>query len=199
MGYGFMGYSMSIRWIENGLAQPSAADNEAMFKSFVPRMKQHNKKVAKQLGLTPSDVEAVLRDICFGTVDAGRSGAAYFYVFKGIVLWMGRPLPNGALHPARRKLADELDSLLEEAGVPAATFRLSRFLGSTLPLALPPPEDFPLAGFMTEAETVAANTALAACTLPARASVDAREAFDDVRAWARMAAEEKKGIVAFYH
>lgn len=162
-----------------------------MFATLLPRVTNHLKEVANTFGFSLDEARAVLRDICFGAYETGRPGAAYYHVFEGVVALVGRRLPSSALEPMSPSSVAALDDQLGLLG--ASVVSLQTFLGHSLPIELPAPHDLPRAGFATEESVAHAHEVFASVEVRDDATVA------ELREWFRIAAEHRRGIVAFYY
>jgi hypothetical protein len=187
---GLTGWAVDIEWIRRSLAQPSETENRAIYATLLPRVTNHLKEVAGTFGLGLDEARGLLHDICLGKYGTGRSAAAYYHVFEGIVALIGRRLPNAAFQPMSRASAAALDD--ELATIRAVGVTVRQFLGHSLPVGLPSPVDLPRAGFVTEE--------MVSQVYDAFASVTIRDpTITELRDWFRIAAEHRRGIVAFYY
>lgn len=140
----------------------------------------------------PNTYEA-LRQIIDGTVPQDARGSIYPYAFKLLVEHFGRFLDNGAVYPWSSPDFAPVNSALKQMGVP---FELDDLHGSRLPVTLPPPDDFPLTGWVDEAEVKKVAAAFEAAKTP---TGETAAIIDCVRGWFRDAAAQGRGLVSYYH
>lgn len=143
----------------------------------------------------PSTYEA-LRQILDGSVPKNvPNGAIYRYAFKLLVEHFGRFLSNGPVYPWSSPDFGPVNALFAAQNVP---FALDRFYGTSLPIALPYPDDFPLTGWL-DAPAVKAIDAAFTAAGATFADDETGEIAACVRGWFREAAAAGRGLVSYYH
>lgn len=189
MGYGFMVWAVDT----DRLKQAAGSKDEKLRRMIGGRFKRDLARL-DDLFSEPTAYEA-LKQIIDGTVPDGARGAAYAYAFKLLVEHFGSFLDNSAVYPWNSEDIKPIDGALAAMGVP---FKLNSFYGFSLPVELPYPDDFPMAGWVDAAKVKAANEAFGKAP---KVEMDAQtsDVVACVRGWFRDAAAKGRGLVSFYH
>jgi hypothetical protein len=138
-----------------------------------------------------------LRQVIMGEPLDPRSGSTYHYACKLICEHFGKFMPNAPLLPIHLEFIDEVDDALKEMGVFDA-ISLSKLAYRGLPADLPPPDDFPMTGYMTSDEVRVASEKLDAATYGGDHG-DIAEAIDCIRDMLRVVSSKGHGIASFVH
>jgi hypothetical protein len=193
VGYGFMVWSVDT----NKLRQAAGSKDEKLRRMIGGRFKRDLASLDELFEHSiasggPNTYEA-LRQIIDGTVPDGARGGIYFYAFKLLVEHFGRFLDNGAVYPWSSPDFAPVNAVLKKLGVP---FELDSLHGSSLPVKLPYPDDFPLTGWVDEAEVKKVAAAFEGAKTPKGEEAAIVEC---VRGWFRDAAAQGRGLVSYYH
>ncbi|MCY1018325.1 DUF7691 family protein [Pyxidicoccus sp. MSG2] len=193
MGYGFMVWAVDT----NKLRQAAGSKDEKLRRMIGGRFKRDLASLDELFEHTfssggPNTYEA-LRQIIDGTVPDGARGGIYFYAFKLLVEHFGRFLDNGAVYPWNRPDFAPVNAVLKKMGVP---FEVDSLYGVSLPVKLPYPDDFPLAGWVDEATVKKVAAAFEGAKTPKGEEAGIVEC---VRGWFRDAAAQGRGLVSYYH
>lgn len=137
----------------------------------------------------------VLRQLIDGTVPKGARGAIYAYAFKLLVEHFGRPLDNSAVYPWSSPDFGPVNAALEKMGVP---FKMDELHGSSLPVKLPLPDDFPLTGWVDAAEVKKVAAAFEGAEYAGK-DEETRRIVETLRGWFREASAKGLGLVSYYH
>ena len=196
MGYGFMVWAVDT----SKLQQVAGSKDEKLCRMIGGRFKHDvaglDDLFSHQIASGKPDTRTALRQIVDGTVPPDVSnGAVYFYAFKLLVQHFGRPLDNSAVYPWSSPDFAPLDAAFVTMGVP---LKLGRLYGSSLPVKLPSPDDFPLTGWIDAAEVKAIDTAFGKAK-PVKLEGDAAEILPCVRGWFGDATKLGRGLVSYYH
>jgi hypothetical protein len=193
VGYGFMVWAVDT----NKLRQAAGSKDEKLRRMIGGRFKRDLARLDELFEDSiasggPNTYEA-LRQIIDGTVPEGARGGIYFYAFKLLVEHFGRFLDNGAVYPWSSPDFAPVNAVLKKMGVP---FEVGSLHGSSLPVKLPYPDDFPLTGWVDEAEVKKVAAAFEGAKTPKGEEAAIVEC---VRGWFRDAAAQGRGLVSYYH
>jgi hypothetical protein len=190
MSYGFMAWAVDTEFLAELCGSESDECLKLLLKGARRDCKSNDDSFADEIADgAPKTVEA-LRQIIAGTVDKrSPHGALYHYAFKIMVDHFGRTLDNSAVHPWSPDF-HAFDARLKQRRIPLS---LVTFMKG-LPIALPPPDDFPMCGWVDAATTKKIDAAFAKANL-----AGADEQTLCIRGWFREAAAAKLGIVTFYN
>jgi hypothetical protein len=193
VGYGFMVWAVDT----NKLRQAAGSKDEKLRRMIGGRFKRDLARLDELFEDSiasggPNTYEA-LRQIIDGTVPDGTRGGIYFYAFKLLVEHFGRFLDNGAVYPWSSPDFAPVNAVLKKMGVP---FEVGSLHGSSLPVKLPYPDDFPLTGWVDEAEVKKVAAAFEGAKTPKGEEAAIVEC---VRGWFRDAAAQGRGLVSYYH
>jgi hypothetical protein len=193
MGYGFMVWAVDT----DKLKHAAGSKDEKLRRMIGGRFKRNLASLDELFEGTgaPSAYEA-LKQIVDGTVpDDVSNGAVYRYAFKLLVEHFGRPLSNGPVCPWNSPDFGPVNAVFAAMNVP---FKLDRLYGTSLPIKLPYPDDFPMSGWVDAEEAKAIDAAFTAAGAP-NGSDEAGEIAACVRGWFREAATSGRGLVSYYH
>jgi len=147
-------------------------------------------------GRCPHAAEA-LDDIMKGAIPSVGFGPMYAYVCETIVEYWGDALPGNSFAPSGTRLPDEVDAALAAMGV--ASFRVSALTSGTLPIAIPPCDDFPGFGHMTNRQCRDAWGELQRVRYGGN-DPTVSAAIEDIRGWLRTVTRRKStGLIGFFH
>lgn len=144
---------------------------------------------------SPNTYEA-LRQIIDGAIPEKASGGVYAYAFRLVVQHFGKPLPNAPFMPWSSPDFAPAHAALDAMGVP---LELDRFYSFELPVRLPYPDDFPCAGYVSNAETKSIHEAFAGAKKVAVDDAQTAEVVSCAEGWFRTAASMQRGLVGYYH
>ncbi|QSQ21542.1 hypothetical protein JY651_41235 [Pyxidicoccus parkwayensis] len=190
MSYGFMVWAVDT----NKLKQAAGSKDEKLRRMIGGRFKRDLARLDELFEGSggPNTYEA-LRQIIDGTVPPDARGAIYSYAFKLLVEHFGRFLDNAAVYPWSSPDFAPVNAALKQMEVP---FELDDLHGSRLPIQLPSPDDFPLTGWVGEAEVKKISAAFERAKSP---QGETGAIIDCVRGWFRDAAAQDRGLVSYYH
>jgi hypothetical protein len=143
-------------------------------------------------GLTLKDA---LKQIVDGDIPPNATGSVYYYAFKLLVQHFGKFQDNGLVYPWDSEASGPVDAELTRMGVP---FQFAKFSGTSLPVKVPYPDDFPMTGWVSNDEVKVIDEAFTKAT-SAPADSDLAELVTLVRGWFRNAADKGWGLVSYYH
>lgn len=195
MGYGFMVWSVDT----DKLKQVAGSKDEKLRRMIGGRFKRDLASLddlfehAIAAG-RPNTYEA-LRQIIDGTIPDDARGGIYAYAFKLLVEHFGKPLDNGAVYPWNSPDFGAVDGALAKMSVP---FKVDSLYGFSLPVKVPYPDDFPLAGWVSPAKVKEVHEAFSKATKVEMDS-EVQDIVDCVRGWFQAAAAANRGLVSYYH
>jgi hypothetical protein len=191
MGYGFMVWSIDTENLKSLCGSKDAALCRAVCERFEGELARLDEWGSSD-GTPARDA---LVQIIDGAVPRGARGGVYANAFELLVEHLGRFLDNGAVYPWNSPDFTQVDGALNQMGVP---FRLERFYGFSLPVKLPYPDDFPMAGWVANDETAKIAAAFQTAK-PLSLDPETDRIVKCVRGWFADAARERRGLVSFYH
>ncbi|MCP3137167.1 DUF7691 family protein [Pyxidicoccus xibeiensis] len=195
MGYGFMVWAVDT----NKLRQSAGSKDEKLRRMIGGRFKRDLASLDELFedsisGGGPNTYEA-LRQLIDGTVPEGARGGIYRYAFKLVVEHFGRFLDNSAVCPWSSPDFGPVNAALKQMNVP---FELDDLHGNRLPVKLPYPDDFPLTGWVDEAEVKKIAAAFEGAKYTGK-DAQVRDILECVRGWFREASAQGRGLVSYYH
>jgi hypothetical protein len=189
MGYGFMVWAVDT----DKLRAVAGSKDEKLRRMIGGRFKRQLASLDESFD-DPTAYEA-LRQIVDGTVPKGAPGAVYRYAFKLLVEHFGRFLDNSAVCPWNSPDFGPVNAALAAMGV---AFEVDTFYGTSLPVELPYPDDFPSSGWVDAAKVKAVHEAFEKGKEP-EMDDETASIVRCVRGWFREAAALGRGLVAYYH
>jgi hypothetical protein len=184
----------------NQLKEAAGSKNEKLHRLLVRKFKRDitdiDEMFEDRIRRGRPGTAEVLKQIIDGTIPRGTRGGIYFYAFELLVQHFGKPLDNSAVYPWRYPEFRSVDAALKKLRVPFKMEQL--FLGISLPVKLPLPEDFPLTGWVDEA-TVQKVAAVFEPLKPIGKDAQTRKVVEAVRGWFVEASVLECGLVSYYH
>jgi hypothetical protein len=193
MSYGFMFYSVDL----DKFTAACGSKDDKLRRMISGRFKGEFASYDEGRGEGALSLRDALRQVIMGEPLDPRAGSTYHYACKLICEHFGKFMPNAPLLPIALEFIDEVDDALREMGVFDAV-SLSKLAYRGLPVDLPSPDDFPMAGYMTSDEVRAAREQLDAATYGGDHG-DIAEAIDCIRDLLRAASGKGHAVVSFFH
>ena len=127
-----------------------------------------------------------------------RYGFKYGYALLFLCEFLGDTLSNNGWCAMRSAWFDEVDDVLEQAGIEENVFRTyEHLIGRGAPVALPMIEDFPTIGFIRNEEMPAIAAALTTSGIDPDDEVG--ESLQEVVSWLEHCQRKKLDLVCFYY
>jgi hypothetical protein len=146
----------------------------------------------------PLSIDDVLRHLIMDEPYRAEAGFAYGYGLELLSRQIGKTLPNGGWSAVRGDWFDTVAAGLRGCGVYSSAFSIRDLAFRGPPVPLPPIDEFPAIGYLTEAEIGTARAALGAADFSRLEDEEVVAAIRQVNSWFDACAEASRDLVCFY-
>lgn len=183
----------------SALEKAAGSKNRRLLKKVVAKSRDDFEEI-DEFEEEVASVEQTLSDIVNGADRDEDAGFKYGYALKFLCEHLGRMLPNDAWCSIRGDWIDTVDEALDDAGVDRDLIRIADHLvGRGAPISIPPIDDFPAIGYLSESECGRAAAELTPERLATVEDEDTRMSIGQVSSWIDQCIRKHCDLVCFYH